>query len=75
MAGVKFDPAYVTDKKLLEDKPDIFFMVKTDEDTLDVIKKIKNEEFKQSAEEGWGKLPVMTYDEAYEFRDRMLEND
>ena len=43
MARVKFDPAYVTDKKLLEDKPDIFFMVKTDEDTLDVIKKIKNE--------------------------------
>lgn len=72
VARVKFDPSYVTDDWLLENKPDVFFMVRTKEDTLDVIEKIKNKTFKHSSDEDLMKLPVKDYDEAGAFRDEKL---
>lgn len=72
VARVKFDATYVNDEWLLENKPDVFFMARTKEDTLDVIKKIEKKTFKHSTEEDLMKLPVKEYDEAGVFRDEKL---
>lgn len=72
VARVKFDPQFVTDEKLLRKKPDIYFMIKTEADTLEVIDRIGKKIFNRSEIKDLEKLPIMTYDEAAKFRDGLL---
>lgn len=73
VARVKFDPQYVDDKVLLEKKPDIFFMKRTDKDTLQVVKDYGSKAYKQTSLKELMNLPVFDYEKAAKYRDNMLK--
>lgn len=76
VARVKFNPEYAQGKpELLRDSPDVYFMKKTTEKTKKVIAKIKSKEYKVYTQKELDKLPTFEYDEAYEYRDKLLEED
>lgn len=73
VARVKFDPQYVTDELLLKEKPDVFFMKKTEKSSLEVIDDIRLKKTKLSEIEDLEKLPVFDYEKACLYRDNMLK--
>lgn len=72
VARVKFDSEFVTDKELLERKPDVYVMIKTDDSMATVIEKYKNGTFTLSTKEQLDNLPTFDYDKAMEYRDSLL---
>lgn len=75
VARAQFDPAFEHEDCVFSKVLDLFFLKATDEDTLSVIEKFERKDFSYSSQEELMKLPIMSYEEAYEYREGMLKND
>lgn len=73
VARVPFNADYVSDPYLLEKKFDVFVMMKNSDDIETVIKKNGAKAYKLSSAEDLAKVKTITdYDEALEYRDKLL---
>lgn len=73
VARVPFNADYVSDPYLLEKKFDVFVMMKNNDDIETVIKKNGAKAYKLSSAEDLAKVKTITdYDEALEYRDKLL---
>ena len=72
VARVEFNAEYVDDPYLLEKQPDVYFLYRTEESTADVVAKIADHSFYQSTQEQLDNLPTFDYDEAWDYRDKIL---
>ena len=74
VARVPFNPEYAEDTWLLENKPDVYVMMKTDKTTAEVIADIESGNFKKWTQEELDALPTFDdYDAALSYRDEMVQ--
>lgn len=72
VARVPFDPQYVVDPLLLEERPDVYFLKRNGNSTKGTIRSIRNKTYHQSTQEELDALPTFDYDKAWEYRDSLL---
>ena len=74
VARIPFNPEYADDPWLLEKKPDVYVLMKNEDDLATVIKKNGKKAYKLSTQEELDKLKTFDdYDEALKYRDELLK--
>lgn len=77
VAKVNFNSQYATDAKLLAEKPDVYVLMKSNENMVRVFSKIHNGGYHQSTDERLDGLKTFdenSYDSAIMFRDSIIKN-
>lgn len=73
VARIPFNPEYASDPWLLENKPDVYVLMKNTDDISTVIKKNGKNAYKLSSQQELDKLKTFEdYDEALKYRDTLL---
>lgn len=72
VARIPFNPNYVDDPYLLKTKPDVYALMKNTDDIEEVIEKNAKNLYKLSTQDELDNLPTFDYDEALEYRDKLL---
>ena len=72
VARVPFNADYVSDPLLLKTKPDVYVLMKNTDSIDTVIKKNGAKAYKLSSQEQLDKLPTFEYDDALNYRDKLL---
>lgn len=74
VARIPFNPEYATDELLKQTAPDVYVLMKTEDSTAEVVKKIKNKSYKLSTQSDLDSLKTFEdYDEALLYRDSLLK--
>ena len=73
VARIPFNADYVSDPYLLKTRPDVYAMMKNTDKIETVIEKNAKKAYKLSLQEDLDKLPTFDYDEALEYRDKLLK--
>ena len=74
VARVPFNPDYVDSPLLLEQKYDVYVMMKNDKSIDEILEDFKNATYLKSEQEYLNSLPMFVdYDEALAYRDKLLK--
>lgn len=74
VARIPFNPEYATDEFLKQTAPDVYVLMKTEDSTAEVVKKIANKSYKLSTQKELDSLKTFEdYDEALKYRDSLIK--